>query len=89
MRDRRVLIVAGLGALLAVGVYWNSLSNGLVYDDVNAIERNEAVRNPGDLRTIFLTSSWKRRGGSPADVAPRNGRPHTKFRKGFRAATQQ
>jgi len=70
MRDRRLVIAAGLGALLAVGVYWNSLSNGLVYDDVNAIERNEAGRDPGDLRTIFLTSSWKQR-GDPTPISYR------------------
>jgi tetratricopeptide (TPR) repeat protein len=62
MRDLRVFVVAGLSALLAVAVYWNSLSNGLVHDDVSAIERNEAVRDPTDLRTIFLTPSWKARG---------------------------
>src|SRR6266446_4313060 len=62
MRERCVVIVAGIGALLAVAVYWNSLSNGLVHDDVSAIERNEAVRDPTDLRTIFLTPSWKARG---------------------------
>jgi len=73
MRDRRVVIVAGLGALLAVAVYWNSLPNGLVYDDVNAIEKNEAVRDPADLRTIFLTPSWKRSG----DPVPISYRPLT------------
>src|SRR5439155_9770900 len=62
MRDRRLFVAAGLGALLTVAVYWNSLSNGLVHDDVSAIERNEAVRDPTDLRTIFLTPSWKARG---------------------------
>ena len=32
MRDRRVLVAAGLGALLAVAVYWDSLPNGLAGD---------------------------------------------------------
>jgi len=44
-------------ALIAIGLYANSLGNGFVYDDPNAITGNEAVV-AGDLRTILSTPSW-------------------------------
>ena len=45
-------------ALLAVVLYANSLQNGFTYDDLPVIVRNEAARDPTDLRRIFLASSW-------------------------------
>jgi tetratricopeptide (TPR) repeat protein len=57
-----VLLAVAIPALLACAVYANSLANGLVYDDVSVIAENEAVRDPLDLRTIFLTPSWYQQG---------------------------
>ncbi len=45
-------------ALIAVVLYANSLENGFTYDDLPVVARNEAARDPTDLRRIFLTSSW-------------------------------
>ncbi|TMA55744.1 MAG: DUF1736 domain-containing protein, partial [Deltaproteobacteria bacterium] len=70
MRDRRLFVAAGLGALLTVAVYWNSLSNGLVNDDVSAIEQNEAIRNPLDWRRIVLESSWVQSGRPTSSYRP-------------------
>jgi tetratricopeptide (TPR) repeat protein len=61
-----VRLPAALGILLAVIVYANTLSHGLVYDDRPVILANEAVRQPLDWRTILLTSSWAPR-GEPTD----------------------
>jgi tetratricopeptide (TPR) repeat protein len=70
MRDRAFLVAAAVAAVLSVVVYANSLGNGLVHDDTNAIERNEAVRSLTDWRTILLTPSWKLR-GDPTTISYR------------------
>jgi tetratricopeptide (TPR) repeat protein len=49
---------AAAAALIAVALYANSLPNGFTYDDVTVVVRNEAARDPTDLRRIFLASSW-------------------------------
>jgi tetratricopeptide (TPR) repeat protein len=49
---------AAAAALIAVALYANSLPNGFTYDDLPVVARNEATRDPTDLRRIFLASSW-------------------------------
>jgi tetratricopeptide (TPR) repeat protein len=49
--------VAAVVAALAVAVYANSLGGALMFDDVNAIVRNERVRR-GDPVAIFREPSW-------------------------------
>ena len=48
---------AAIVALIAIGLYANSLGNGFVYDDPNAITGNAAVV-AGDVRAILTTPSW-------------------------------
>ncbi len=64
---RRAAVAA---ALVASAAYANTLSNGLVRDDEFAIVRNAAAHEPGDLRRIFLTSSW-----APPDLPTTSYRP--------------
>jgi tetratricopeptide (TPR) repeat protein len=66
VRNRPVLLAAAAAALLGSLVYANSLGNGLVYDDLGAIVRNEAARDATDWRTILLTPSWKPQGDRTA-----------------------
>ena len=53
-----IVRAAAVAAFIAVAVYANSLSNGLVYDDRTVVVRNEAVRHPFGWRALLLTSSW-------------------------------
>ena len=49
---------AAASAILALAIYFNSLQNGLVYDDIHVIVGNEAAHHPLDWRTILGTPSW-------------------------------
>lgn len=55
--ERARALQAAVVALLAIGLYADSLGNGFVYDDPNAIAGNEAVV-AGDVRAILTTPSW-------------------------------
>jgi Flp pilus assembly protein TadD len=55
--ERGTAFSAAVVALTALGLYANSLGNGFVYDDPNAITGNAAVVE-GDVRAILTTPSW-------------------------------
>lgn len=51
------VVQAAVVALIAIGLYANSLGGAFVYDDPNAITGNAAVVE-GDVRAILTTPSW-------------------------------
>jgi len=52
--------IAHLALLLTVAcaVYANSIGNDFIWDDVELIENNPLIRNPGNLRKIATTHYW-------------------------------
>ncbi len=53
--DRRVVLSIALVACL---LYGNTASNPLVFDDLELISHQKAIRNPGDLQAIFGGRYW-------------------------------
>ena len=61
---------AAASAILALAVYFNSLQNDLVYDDLHVIVGNEAAHHPLDWRTILGTPSWFLQGNPSIQYRP-------------------
>lgn len=61
MRDRlspKDYLPVAIVFLLAVGVYWNSLSNGFVYDDKFAVLENPWISDAAYLPEIMFHDAW-------------------------------
>lgn len=66
---RHLLAVAML-ALLCLIVYYNSLSNGFVYDDLGSIVENKYIKQPGRLLTSLFSQSYFQFAGLEASYRP-------------------
>jgi len=66
---RRLLAVT-LPALLCLIVYYNSLSNGFVYDDLGSIVENKYIKQPGRLLASLFDQSYFQFAGLEASYRP-------------------
>ncbi len=66
----RHLLPVALLALLCLIVYYNSLSNGFVYDDYGAIVENKYISQPGRLLASLFNPSYYKFAGLEASYRP-------------------
>ena len=59
-----------LPLLLCLIVYYNSLSNGFVYDDYGVIVENKHIKQPGGLLTALFSQSYYEYAGLEASYRP-------------------
>jgi len=64
------LLPVALLALLCLIVYYNSLSNGFVYDDYGVIVENKYINQPGRLFAALFTPSYYKFAGLEASYRP-------------------
>jgi len=64
------LAPASLLVLLCFLVYYNSLSNGFVYDDYGTIVENKYINQPGRLLTSLFNHSYYKFAGLEASYRP-------------------
>ena len=67
---RQHLLPIALLALLCLIVYYNSLSNGFVYDDLGSIVENKYINQPGRLLTSLFDQSYYQFAGLEASYRP-------------------
>lgn len=51
-------------AVVAVAAYWNTLSNGFVYDDEYQVLKNPWIKDFGSIPTVFTSEVWGFKGES-------------------------
>ncbi|MFC2171361.1 tetratricopeptide repeat protein [Acidobacteriota bacterium] len=56
-RAARIVLPISI-AILSLGIYWNSLDNEFVFDDVPIIVENPLVSQAGKTREIFTSNYW-------------------------------
>jgi len=64
------LLPVALLALLCLTVYFNSLSNGFVYDDLGSIVENKYIKQPGRLIGSLFNQSYFQFAGLEASYRP-------------------
>jgi len=64
------LLPVSLLVLLCFIVYFNSLSNGFVYDDYGAIVENKLISQPGRLLASLFNQSYYKFAGLEASYRP-------------------
>lgn len=67
---RQHLLAVALLALVGLIVYYNSLSNGFVYDDYGAIVENKYINQPGRLLASLFSQSYYKFSGLEASYRP-------------------
>jgi len=64
------LLPVALLVLLCLVVYFNSLSNGFVYDDYGTIVENKLISQPGRLLASLFNQSYYKFAGLEASYRP-------------------